>query len=118
MKLGVVGSRSFSDYRLLKESLEVLLQLYPITTIVSGGARGADSLGEQFAYEYKLQKIIYLPDTETYYPFVRAARERNIQIVKDSDLVVAFWDGMSTGTKHTINVCRALKKECIVIPYD
>lgn len=118
MKLGVVGSRNFNNYRLLVESLEVLLQLYPITTIVSGGAKGADSLAEDFAEEYGLQKVIYLPDTELYYPFVRAARERNIQIVKDSNLVVAFWDGASTGTKHTISVCKALKKECIVIPYD
>lgn len=118
MNLGVVGSRGFNDYTTLKESLEVLLHLYPIAAIVSGGARGADSLAEQFADEYGLKKIIYLPDVETYYPFVRAARERNIQIVKDSDLVVAFWDCISTGTKHTINVCKALKKECIVVPYD
>lgn len=118
MRLGVVGSREFNDYRVLEESLEVILQLYPVTTIVSGGARGADSLAEDFAEEYGLQKIVHLPNTELYYPFVRAAMERNIQIVRDSDIVVAFWDGKSTGTKHTINVCKALKKECIVIPYD
>lgn len=115
-KLGVVGSRNFDDYTLVKESLEPLLGLFPITTIVSGGARGADRLGEKFAKEYNLQMEVYKPQADSYYAFARAAKERNIEIVKASDIVVAFWDGISTGTKHTIDVCRAFKKQCIIIP--
>jgi len=115
-KLGVVGSRRFNDYVLLRESLEPVIALHHVDTIVSGGAIGADRLAERFADEYGLKKKIYYPDLESYYPFARAAKERNILIVKDSNMVVAFWDGKSSGTKHTINVCNALKKECLIIP--
>lgn len=47
----VVGSRSFNDYKLMKEKLDKLLVNQSSVLIVSGGARGADALAEQYAKE-------------------------------------------------------------------
>jgi predicted Rossmann fold nucleotide-binding protein DprA/Smf involved in DNA uptake len=44
LSVGVVGSRSFMDYRLLKEVLDSIHCETPISLIVSGGAKGADLL--------------------------------------------------------------------------
>jgi len=47
MKVIVAGSRSFRDYEVLCKVLDEM----EITTIISGGARGADKLGERYAKE-------------------------------------------------------------------
>lgn len=52
MKIAVIGSRTFDDYNRLKR----ILDLYPATTIVSGGAHGADSLGERYAMRRVLRR--------------------------------------------------------------
>lgn len=111
--LAIVGSRSFTDYTLLKNTLD---NLYPdkkvIAEIVSGGARGADMLAERYAREYGIKMIRLRPQWQTvnkvYNP--RAGFERNEQIVKRADHVIAFWDGKSTGTLNSINHAKRLKK--------
>lgn len=106
MKVAVVGSRSFEDYALLKKTLD---ELYPnITLIVSGGARGADSLSEQYAKEEGIRTLIFKPDWEKH---GRAAGFiRNRDIVENSDHVVAFWDGKSRGTKNSMDLATKLGK--------
>lgn len=112
--LAIVGSRSFTDYTLLKNTLD---DLYPdkkvITEIVSGGARGADMLAERYAREHGIRMIRLRPQwggtgNKVYNP--RAGFERNEQIVKRADHVIAFWDGKSTGTLNSINHAKRLKK--------
>jgi hypothetical protein len=50
--IAIVGGRDFSDYGLLKTKLDEIRRVYPtIDCVVSGGARGADQLGEQYARE-------------------------------------------------------------------
>ena len=52
MKLIVAGGRDFTDYKLLKETLDGFQQEYGnITEVVSGTAKGVDKLGEQYANE-------------------------------------------------------------------
>lgn len=115
--LAIVGSRSFTDYTLLKHTLE---DLYPdrtnITEIVSGGARGADMLAERYAKEYGIRMIRLSPrwiTDKVYNP--RAGFERNEQIVKRVDHVIAFWDGKSTGTRDSINHAKRLKRRLDVV---
>lgn len=52
-KVIVAGSRDFDQYILLKAKMVHYLSRYKPheVEIVSGGARGADSLGERFAKE-------------------------------------------------------------------
>lgn len=113
MKLAIVGSRDFSDYLLLKE--KVLTNYPELSIIVSGGAKGADLLGEVLAKELGLPSEIYLPEWGKYGKL--AGIIRNEQIVKNSDSVIAFWDGSSKGTKKSIEICRKLNKRLIIVLY-
>jgi len=66
MKLGVVGSRTFNNYDLLKKYLDKIHNKEPISFIVSGGAKGADKLSERWASENNVKTIIFYPNWEKY----------------------------------------------------
>jgi hypothetical protein len=112
MKVAVIGSRGFNNYDLVKKTLSNI----EITLLVSGGADGADSLGEQYAIENNIETKIFLPDWEKN---KRAAGMiRNTDIVNESEVVVAFWDGTSRGTLDSINKAKKLNKKLIIINYE
>jgi hypothetical protein len=108
MKIAVVGSRSFDDY----SYLHYALLPFKITEIVSGGAKGADSLAETYARTYAIPMKIFYPDWDKYGK--SAGFRRNQQIVDYADIVVAFWDGESKGTKHSIDIAVKQNKQVIV----
>jgi len=114
MKIGVVGSRSFNDYKLLKDTLDKYLS--EATIIVSGGAKGADSLGERWAKENGVETLIFIPDWDKHGK--QAGFLRNFEIIENSDIIVAFWDGLSRGTEHTIYNAREDDKEVIIIYFN
>lgn len=60
MKVAIVGSRNFNNYDLLKQTIEKLD--FSVTQIISGGAKGADSLAEQWAKEFNIPIIIHKPE--------------------------------------------------------
>ncbi len=98
MKVAVVGSRG-----LRVEHLEDYLPK-DTTEIVSGGARGVDTSAREYALRHGLKLTEYLPE---YRRYGRAAPlKRNITIIENSDLVLAFWDGRSRGTKYVIDNCK------------
>jgi hypothetical protein len=115
MKIGIIGSRTFNKYNLLTGLMNRLNSKLDVKAIVSGGAKGADSLGEKWANENGIETIIYLPNWDLYKK--RAGFIRNELIVKESDLIVAFWDQKSKGTLHSINLCKTLNTPCYVIKY-
>lgn len=47
----VAGGRDFTDYAFAKERLDAIFARQGAVEIVSGGARGADALGERYAAE-------------------------------------------------------------------
>ena len=82
----------------------------PNVTIISGGATGADALGEQFAKENNLELIVVPANWEKY---GRAAGpRRNAEMAEMADALIAFWDGKSRGTKNMIET--AEKKGLLV----
>lgn len=98
IKVAVVGSRSLA--------VDVLEAFIPpeTTEIVSGGAKGIDTCAREFAQANEYKFTEFLPD---YKKYGRAAPlYRNTEIVDYSDLVLAFWDGKSTGTKDVIDKCK------------
>ena len=109
MKLAVVGSRTFNDYELMKRELNKL----SFTSMVSGGAVGADSYAERYAKEFGIPIEIIRPDWKKYGR--SAGMVRNKLIVDNADLLISFWDGKSKGTKHSIDYATARGKEVEVI---
>lgn len=114
IKIGVIGSRSFNDYELLKRTLDEYLG--KVWVIVSGGAAGADSLGEKWAIENNVKTCIYKPDWEKHGK--SAGFIRNKDIVDDSDIVIAFWDSLSRGTEHSINLAKKMNKEVRIVYFN
>ncbi len=105
----VVGSRTFSDYKLL----ETVLDEFEIEEIITGGARGADRLAETYADARGIKKRVIRPDYDRYgrpAPLVR-----NRVIVDLADRVVAFWDGKSRGTRSVIDYAGKKNKQVTVI---
>lgn len=113
MKLAIVGSRDFYDYELLERAIIDFLPLENIDTIISGGARGADRLAELFAKTHQIPTLIFHADWNTYGK--RAGYIRNADIINNADLVIAFWNGTSKGTAHSINLAKNKKPTRIII---
>ena len=111
MKVGIVGSRNYSDLAAVTEFVSHLPQG---TVVITGGARGVDKTAEVAATAHGLTVLIHLPDWKTYGR--RAGPLRNIKIVEDSDEVVAFWDGSSRGTQDSISKARIAGKLKAVFP--
>jgi hypothetical protein len=110
MILAVIGSRTFNNYIQLKCELDLFKN---ITMIISGGAQGADTLAERYAKEHDIELRVYYPDWKTYGR--KAGPLRNIDIVSAADYVVAFWDGVSPGTKSSIDIAKKLNKPYRII---
>ena len=115
MKLAVVGSRDFNDYELLKSKLDTIHNRKPITLIVSGGAKGADSLSERWAKENNIETLIFIPDWNKHGK--KAGFLRNEDIIKNSDAVIAFWNGESRGTLSSINLAKKYEKSCLIVKF-
>jgi len=113
MKLAIIGSRSFKDYELLETTVNGIFQHKDITTIVSGGASGADTLAEQYACRYNIETVIHKADWSRYGK--AAGPMRNKYIINDCDTLLAFWDGKSKGTLNSINTATKQNKDIIVI---
>lgn len=114
MKLAIVGSRTFDDYDKLKYYMEFIDGYnYKFELIVSGGAKGADALAKRFAAEHSISTATFLPDWNKYGK--PAGYRRNKLIVDACDIVLAFWDGKSKGTEHTISLAKKAKKPTFII---
>ncbi len=126
----VAGSRTFDDYDLLNNTLIRLLDdKYKAgivnnptqIKIVSGTAKGADELGEQFACTYGYDVIRFPADWE--HLGKRAGYARNEQMAQYASeygvhgILVAFWDGKSKGTQHMIKLAYRYGLEVHVINF-
>lgn len=108
MKLAVVGSRSINDYVWIESVLESLMKEEDVTELVSGGAAGVDSLARRFAEEHSLGFTEILPDWQRYGKI--AGFIRNKLIVDYCDLLLAFWNGKSSGTANSIKLAEKQHK--------
>lgn len=111
MKVAVIGSRSFNDYEEVKRTLSAI----NITLLVSGGAKGADTLGEQYAKENNIPTKIFYPDWEKHGK--AAGMIRNTDIINEAELVVAFWDQKSNGTRDSIQKAEKAGKKILIITF-
>ena len=105
MRLALVGSRNFIDYKSFKLAIFKTLQewnkdISDIKCIISGGAKGADTLAEQFAREFNIETQIYRVDWKQYGR--GAGLMRNTTIVNDSTNMIAFPSKFGKGTQDSI----------------
>ena len=104
MKVIIAGGRDFNNYELLCEYCDKILANSINIEVVSGKARGADSLGERYARErgYPIKDF-----PANWDEFGKSAGYiRNKQMAEYSDGLIAFWNGKSKGTKHMIDLAR------------
>jgi uncharacterized phage-like protein YoqJ len=105
MRVAIIGSRNAGP-----ETLTKILNELPrgCSEIISGGARGVDSMAKKAAAKLKIKYTCFRP---RYQKFGRAAPlVRNNAIIERADCVLAFWDGKSKGTMHALGYCIKCRK--------
>jgi hypothetical protein len=136
MRVIVAGSRDFSDYNMMKIQLDAILQnVAPNVIIVSGRARGADTLGEKYADENGLQKALFPADWKNleapgavikqgpYGPYnAKAGFDRNIKMAEyaaenGNGAIIAFWAGDKGGTYHMVETGEKYKLQVRIIEW-
>jgi hypothetical protein len=101
MKVLVCGSRDWDNVSLIEDELKKI----KITKLISGGARGADKIAENYALKNSIQTEIYYPDWNKYGKY--AGPKRNEDMVKSiPDIILAFQKDKSRGTQNTIDLGR------------
>lgn len=103
MKVAIVGSRRLTDVDISR--------YIPagVTEIITGGAKGIDTLAEKYADENGIKKTIIKPNYRRYKR--GAPLKRNKEIVQMADKIIVLWDGESRGTKFTIDYAKRVGKE-------
>ena len=107
LKLIIAGSRTISDFEMLNQALYKFAIPKDIE-VVCGMARGADTLGHDYALENNLT-IRYFPANWKMHRKA-AGFKRNIEMGDYADALLALWDGKSPGTYHMIHYMKSLGK--------
>jgi hypothetical protein len=107
VKVAIVGSRHFPEMDRVQEYVRGLPDG---TTIVTGGASGVDAAAGEVARERNLGLIQLRPRFEEGTD-PGASSRRNQELIDAADVVVAFWDGQSTGTRGTVDRAIASGRE-------
>lgn len=113
MKVAIVGSRDYNNYREFRAYIDRFRKYIDIDMIISGGAVGVDSMAYTYSVEKGITFVCHPPKPEDGYPakFFR----RNLRIVVHAEAVIAFPKGKSSGTRNAISLAKKLKKELYVI---
>ena len=128
LRIIVAGSRGFYDYQLLSDTLmDYLAEMDDKDVVdnpsqvkfISGTCRGADVLGEHFAYTYEYEVVRFPAAWDIYGK--SAGYRRNVEMAKYASeaygVLFAFWDGQSRGTKHMIDLAKRYGLEIHVVNY-
>ena len=113
MNVAIVGGRDFDDYEQFKSCVDG--EKIKFKSIVTGGARGVDTLAERYAKEIGVPVKIYWPDWTNYGK--AAGPIRNKQIIEGADCVIAFWDEKSPGTRSSLKIAEDLGKPLTIFVY-
>lgn len=131
MRVIIAGSRNFSNYELLKQKCDNILKFRQVE-IVSGGAKGADLLGEKYALERGYDIKRFIPDWSIGKSAGYIRNEAMAKYASDRDQkleylltdestfggLIVFWDGKSRGSKNMIDLALKYNLKLRVIRYD
>jgi hypothetical protein len=115
VKLIVAGTRTFGDAALLERTLDAYTKGAEEVVVLSGGARGADWLGEEWAAKKMHTVLRFHPDWAAYGK--GAGPRRNLEMAQAATDCVVFWDGKSSGTKSMLELARKHKLKLKVVRY-
>lgn len=115
MKIAIIGSRTFNDYSFLKNKIDEIILNEKEVIVISGGAKGADTLAKNYAKEKNFELIEFLPDWKKYKK--AAGIIRNKLIIENCDIVVAFLIDNSKGTLNSLGVAKKLEKPSYVFEF-
>ena len=109
MRVIIAGSRSITCYEKVKKVLDSINKYFQnniteqnISEVICGGAKGVDSLGKRWAEENKIPVKMFPANWDKYGK--SAGYIRNKEMVEYADEAIIFWDSISKGTKHTIDL--------------
>jgi len=102
MRTIIAGTRDIISYYQVVTAIRE--SGFEITEVISGTARGVDSLGERWAREKNIPCQQFPAQWDKYGK--SAGYRRNEDMAKVADALIAVWDGQSRGTKHMINIAR------------
>ena len=105
MKIAIVGSPDYSD---LWQVVAYVQRLPRGTMVISGAAKGVETVVAKVARLCGLEFIEYLPNWDKYGS--AAGKYQSEQIVDHCDQLVAFWDGTSKDTQESIDQAKAAGK--------
>jgi hypothetical protein len=120
-RIAIVGSRDYEDLDAVKR---YVCSLPKDVTIVSGGARGVDTVAVDTAKERGMKTVV-IPVNQRGLPeggldrnnmFGQRAMQRNGEIVQMVGTVAAFWDSKSPGTANTIERAEKAGKIVLINP--
>jgi hypothetical protein len=118
--IAIVGSRSFifnpKNSRIVNNFILEHMEPDQIGAVVSGGAQGADQQAHVIGEYYDVPTADFLPDWKGHGK--RAGFIRNRKIVENSDIIFAFWDGKSRGTRHTLKLAKEMGKEFHIYHFE
>jgi len=112
MKVIVAGSRSLGTWSQVTQAIVNSGWEKDITEIVSGTARGVDTMGELYANTYNIP-IRRFPANWSKYGKA-AGPIRNREMAEYADMLIAVWDGKSPGTGSMIRTMQLLAKPLYV----
>jgi len=131
MKIIVAGTRSFTDQALMGSELKKLFEkLKEEPELVCGMAKGADLMAKEifdreglvvheFPADWKDMSKPCRRKVNAYGEYnAMAGMKRNTEMAKFADMLIAFWNGRSRGTKDMIGTMHSMHKKVIVIEYE
>jgi hypothetical protein len=123
MKVAIVGDRNVSDYSIVKKAVEQ--SGFDVTEVVSGGAKGVDSLAERWARDHNIPCKVFKADWDNLRApgavikvnkwrkkyNANAGFQRNQDIVDYAEAVIAIQpNGPTSGTQDTVRRTKKAKK--------
>jgi hypothetical protein len=103
MRVIIAGSRGINDYAKVCDAVQ--RSRFPISRVLSGMARGVDTLAIRYATEKRLPLEQFPAQWSKWGR--SAGYRRNEQMAQNADALIAVWDDRSPGTRHMIQVAKA-----------
>ena len=115
MKIIIAGGRDFNNYNILDKVISKIVNIEK-DIIISGAARGADSIGADWAKKHSVPVKMYHANWDRYGK--SAGYIRNAEMGENADALIAFWDGKSKGTLNMIKTMQLNKKPYRIFDYE